>query len=52
VSDRDRESNYLTNYLEGASETGTQPSWRPYLYALVGLAAVVVVGGLLFLWLS
>ena len=52
MSDRDRESNYLTNYLDSASETGTRPSWRPYLYALAGIAAVVVLGGVLFLWLG
>ena len=51
MSDRDRESNYLTNYLESASETGTQPSWRPYLYALLGVAAVIVIGAL-YLWLA
>jgi hypothetical protein len=51
MSDRDRESNYLTNYLESASETGTQPSWRPYLYALLGVAAVIVAGAL-YLWLA
>ena len=52
MSDRDEQSNALTNYLEGASESGTQPSWRPYLYALAGVAAFVVLGGLLFLWLG
>ena len=51
MSDRDRESNYLTNYLESASETGTQPSWRPYLYGLLGVG-VVIVGGALYLWLA
>lgn len=51
MSDRDRESNYLTNYLESASETGTQPSWRPYLYGLLGVGAVIVVGAL-YLWLA
>jgi hypothetical protein len=52
MADHDDRSNYLTNYLESASETGTQPSWRPYLYTLLGVAVVVVVGGLLFLWLG
>ena len=51
MSDRDRQSTYLTNYLDSASETGTQPSWRPYLYALIGVGAVIVVGALV-LWLG
>lgn len=51
MSDRDHERNYLTNYLESASETGTQPSWRPYLYGLLGVGAVIVVGAL-YLWLA
>jgi hypothetical protein len=50
MSDRDRQSNYLTNYLESASETGTQRSWRPYVYAVLAVAAVIVVGALV-VWL-
>ena len=52
MPDRDEQSNYLTSYLDSASESGTQPSWRPYLYALAGVGAVVVLGGVLFLWLG
>ena len=51
MSDRDRQSNYLTNYLESASETGTRSSWRPYLYALLGIAALIVLGALV-VWLA
>jgi len=48
MTDRDKQSNYLTNYLESSS--GERWSWRPYLYVLVGFVALVALGGLL-LWL-
>jgi hypothetical protein len=48
VTDRDKQSNYLTNYLESSSSG--RWSWRPYLYVLLGFVALVLLGGLL-LWL-
>jgi len=48
VTDRDKQSNYLTNYLESSSNG--RWSWRPYLYVLIGFVALVLLGGLL-LWL-
>lgn len=48
MADRDKQSNYLTNYLESSS--GERWSWRPYLYVLVGFVALVALGGFL-LWL-
>ena len=48
MTDRDQESNYLTNYLDSSS--GARSSWRPYLYVLLGFVALVLLGAVL-LWL-
>ena len=52
VSERDRPSGYLTEGLEASPEAARQLNQHGYLYALLGLVAVVVIGVALLLWLA
>ena len=52
VSERGKPSGYLTQGLETSPEGARQLNQYGYLYALLGLVAVVVIGVGLFLWLA
>jgi hypothetical protein len=44
MSEETKHRGYLTNYTETSVETGRQLSREPYLYGVLGLVAVVVLG--------
>ena len=52
MSERDKPSGYLTQGLETSPEGARQLNQYGYLYALLGLVAVVVIGVMLLLWLA
>jgi Kef-type K+ transport system membrane component KefB len=52
MSERDRPSGFLTQGLETSPEGARQLNRYGYLYALLGLVAVFVIGGMLLLWLA
>lgn len=52
MSERDKPSGYVTQGLETSPEGARQLNQYGYLYALLGLIAVLVIGVLLVLWLA
>ena len=52
MSERDKPSGHLTQGLHTSPEGARQLSQYGYLYALLGLVAVVVIGVMLLLWLA
>jgi hypothetical protein len=52
MSERDDEPAYMTQGLETSPEGVRQLNQYPYLYALVGLVAVVVIGVVPLIWLG
>ena len=52
MSERDMPSGSLAQGLETSPEGARQLSQYGYLYALVGLVAVVLISVMLLLWLS
>lgn len=52
MSERDGEPGYMTRGLETSTEGARQLNQYAYLYALLGLVAVVVGGVLLLIWLG
>jgi hypothetical protein len=52
MSEREDQPGYLTCGLQTSSEGARQLNQYGYLYALLGLVAVVVIGVVLLVWLG